>query len=110
MAQYEIEVDSQDEYYEDAASVNHKASEAAEKQKPAVRSVVKRKGRVFSAEEPSTQVLGGIKHFDTIKEEFSGRSLRCKIASVKILIYPLYLCFSCRRLGNFRFKFKRRSN
>lgn len=106
MAQYEIEVDSQDEYYEDA-SLNHKTAEVTEKQQPAVRSVVKRKGRVFSAEEPSTQVLGGIKHFDTIKEEFSGRSLRCKRASVKILIY-LYLLvfFSCRRLGNFRFKFK----
>lgn len=90
MAQYEIEVDSQDEYYEDA-SVNHKASVAAEKQQPVVRSVVKRKGRVFSAEEPSTQVLGGIKHFDTIKEEFSGRSLRCKIASFNILIYIFYL-------------------
>jgi hypothetical protein len=80
MAQYEIEVDSQDEYY-DESSINNNQTEvnSNQKQQEQVRSVVKRKGRGFSAEEPSTQVLGGIKHFDTIREEFSGRALRCKL-------------------------------
>lgn len=80
MAQYEIEVDSQDEYY-DESSINTNQNEvnSHQKQQEQVRSVVKRKGRGFSAEEPSTQVLGGIKHFDTIREEFSGRALRCKL-------------------------------
>lgn len=87
MAQYEIEVDSQDEYYDESsitptthttANINQKM-ETNNGNQQIVRSVVKRKGRVFSAEEPSTQVLGGIKHFDTIKEEFSGRALRCKM-------------------------------
>jgi hypothetical protein len=78
MAQYEIEVDSQDEYYDEASIDADLKQEHVDKNINVVRSIVKRKGRVFSAEEPSTQVLGGIKHFDTIKEEFSGRALRCK--------------------------------
>lgn len=79
MAQYEIEVDSQDEYYDESSMKNESVqkSEKNNSNNQQVRSIVKRKGRVFSAEEPSTQVLGGIKHFDTIKEEFSGRALRC---------------------------------
>lgn len=80
MAQYEIEVDSQDEYYEDSkmADVDTKSKPVNNQQEMQVRSVVKRKGRGFSSEEPSTQVLGEIKHFDTIREEVSGRALRCK--------------------------------
>ena len=84
MAQYEIEVDSQDEYYDESTintDTNHKPINSIDNSQ-VVRSVVKRKGRVFSAEEPSTKVLGGIKHFDTIKEEFSGRALRCKLKIV----------------------------
>ena len=76
MAQYEIEVDSQDEYYEDLSSAANKYP------KNEIRSVVKRKGRGFSTEEPSTQVLGGIKHFDTIREEFSGKAQRCNLTII----------------------------
>lgn len=80
MAQYEIEVDSQDEFYESSSGNPqqphfHQQHQPQEQQ---IRSVVKRKGRGFSSEEPSTQVLGGIKHFDTIREEISGRCIRCK--------------------------------
>lgn len=81
MAQYEIEVDSQDEFYE-ADNQNQESKTANTTTAPVsgqVRSVVKRKGRGFSSEEPTTQVLGGIKHFDTLREEVSGRALRCKI-------------------------------
>ena len=102
MAQYEIEVDSQDEYYDESSitttteNINQKI-ETNNANQQVVRSVVKRKGRVFSAEEPSTQVLGGIKHFDTIKEEFSGRALRCKIyeiyLNVVLLILYLFIIF-----------------
>ena len=83
---YEIEVDSQDEYYDSEAMMmqrpaHHEEATAASSspvQSTEIRSVVRRKGRGFSTEAPSTQVLGGIKHFDTIREEFSGRALRCK--------------------------------
>ena len=82
MAQYEIEVDSQDEFYDsNAAPISNvqKPNSNGNEVMTQVRSVVKRKGRGFSAEEPSTQVLGGIKHFDTLRGEVSGRALRCKI-------------------------------
>lgn len=92
MAQYEIEVDSQDEFYDsNAAPISDAQTNSNSKSinddvemkmgneaMTQIRSVVKRKGRGFSAEEPSTQVLGGIKHFDTLREEVSGRALRCK--------------------------------
>ena len=84
MAQYEIEVDSQDEFYESNGQQQQQQNQPKlqDQQKVQVRSVVKRKGRGFSVsaeEEPSTKVLGEIKHFDTVKEEVSGRSLRCKL-------------------------------
>lgn len=66
MAQYEIEVDSQDEYHDEFRAPQIKSE------------VVKKKGRGFSSEEPSAQVLSGIKHFDSLKEEVSGRAQRCK--------------------------------
>ena len=104
MAQYEIEVDSQDEYYDESSvnttttpdNINNQKIETNNGNEQVVRSVVKRKGRVFSAEEPSTQVLGGIKHFDTIKEEFSGRALRCKIYEIYVnlvllILYPFII-------------------
>jgi len=81
MAKYEIEVDSQDEFYDEANPINRTTNNipiVENNNSQQVRSVVKRKGRGFSAEEPQTQVLGGIKHFDTIREEVSGRALRCK--------------------------------
>lgn len=82
MAQYEIEVDSQDEFYESNERERDQREEQQrnpqQQQNDQVKSVVKRKGRGFSSEEPSTQVLGGIKHFDTIREEVSGRAIRCK--------------------------------
>lgn len=108
MAQYEIEVDSQDEYYEDSMMTdNNKVVKPilnGNNTNVVVQSaVVKRKGRGFSSEEPSTQVLGEIKHFDTIREEFSGKALRCKLAlyTNHILILILISLFSCRRLGHF---------
>ena len=70
MPEYEIEVDSQDEYHDD-----YRARPAPTQVKS---EVVKRKGRGFSSEEPSAQVLSGIKHFETLKEEVSGRAQRCK--------------------------------
>lgn len=82
---YEIEVDSQDEFYEENDSnmqppqnIVRPVPESSATSSDRVRSVVRRKGRGFSTEEPSTQVLGGIKHFDSIREEVSGRALRCK--------------------------------
>lgn len=97
MAKYEIEVDSQDEFYDDSATINYDEApkiENDESQKQ-VRSVVKRKGRGFSAEEPQTQVLGGIKHFDSIREEVSGRALRCKCVLINLLCIYLLLLYSC---------------
>ena len=76
MAKYEIEVDSQDEFYDETNAVDN-ISKIESSTSQQVRSVVKRKGRGFSSEEPQTQVLGEIKHFDTIREEVSGRALRC---------------------------------
>lgn len=82
MAKYEIEVDSQDEFYDDSPAINYDDElpkiDNNKNSQQQVRSVVKRKGRGFSAEEPQTQVLGGIKHFDSVREEVSGRALRCK--------------------------------
>lgn len=86
MAQYEIEVDSQDEYYEDSNALSD-SNPSGNNQNEKIRSVVKRKGRGFSSEEPSTQVLGGIKHFDTIREEFSGKAQRCKYQKISIILY-----------------------
>lgn len=69
MAQYEIEVDSQDEFHEESRAARQ----------PQIKSeVVSRKGRGFSSEEPSALALSEIKHFDTLKEEVSGRAQRCK--------------------------------
>lgn len=97
MAQYEIEVDSQDEFYE---SNEHQQQLHPQPPPPPqqqvnnnqIKSVVKRKGRGFSAEEPSTQILGGIKHFDTVREEVSGRAIRCKskIYTDNYIFYSLY--------------------
>ncbi len=72
MAQYEIEVDSQDEYYDDYRICPAPAAQVKSE-------IVKKKGRGFSSEEPTAQVLSGIKHFETLKEEVSGRAQRCKI-------------------------------
>ena len=91
MAKYEIEVDSQDEFYDDSSNkINYPTEEPNSNSRQVqvqVQSVVKRKGRGFSAEEPQTQVLGGIKHFDTIREEVSGRALRCKDKGFYCLIF-----------------------
>lgn len=103
MAQYEIEVDSQDEFYETepipqlqkqplqqqpAAQIPIQSQQLQQQPQqqpqPMIRSVVKKKGRGFSAEEPTTQVLSAIKHFDTVKEEYSGRALRCKLKFISI--------------------------
>jgi hypothetical protein len=72
MAQYEIEVDSQDEYHDDFRARPAPAQIKSE--------IVRRKGRGFSAEEPSAQVLSGIKHFESLNEEVSGRAQRCKFS------------------------------
>ena len=90
MAQYEIEVDSQDEYYD--SSTNTSTSKIVDNLK-VVRSVVKRKGRGFSAEEPSTQVLGGIKHFDTVKEEVSGGAMRCKTDPCIFMYFYMFVLY-----------------
>lgn len=91
MAKYEIEVDSQDEFYDDSSNkINYPTEEPNANSRQVqgqVHSVVKRKGRGFSAEEPQTQVLGGIKHFDTIREEVSGRALRCKTKEFYCMIF-----------------------
>lgn len=83
MPEYEIEVDSQDEYHDEfrarpAAVASSSAQVKSE--------VVKRKGRGFSSEEPGAQVLSGIKHFDSLKEEVSGRAQRCKFEKQKLCI------------------------
>ena len=95
MAKYEIEVDSQDEFYEESNGMNNTDSMETKTSSQQVRSVVKRKGRGFSAEEPQTQVLGGIKHFDTIREEVSGRALRCKSVVFEYCINIVASFYNC---------------
>lgn len=89
--QYEIEMDSQDEYYENPSE---RGADVTMRTVPSeVRSVVKRKGRGFSAEEPTTQALSDIKHFDTLREEVSGRAQRC---ITRIHVYTFNVTFvSC---------------
>lgn len=73
MAQYEIEVDSQDEFHE----------ETRNSRQPQIKSeILTRKGRGFSSAEPSALALSDIKHFDTLKEEVSGRAQRCKFGLI----------------------------